>query len=315
MMTRNYATVATAAMLLVISACGGGDKPDAASGSGLSGTIESDGSSTVAPITQAMAEEFRKENSGVSLPVGTSGTGGGFKRFCAGEIPISNASRPIKDTEVELCTQNQVEYVAFTVATDGIAVVVNPKNTSVACITTDQLQKLWAPNSTIKNWSQAVAGHASKEIKLYGPGTNSGTFDYFTEVINGKQGSSRSDYNASEDDNTLVQGVEGDEGALGYFGYSYFEQNKARLKALAVDGGAGCVVPTAATIKDGTYKPLSRPLFVYVEKRAMQRPEIQAFLKFYMEHAPELVTAVGYVPLDAAEYTKNAALLGTPSGN
>ncbi|MEO5509270.1 MAG: substrate-binding domain-containing protein, partial [Longimicrobiales bacterium] len=175
--------------------------------------------------------------------------------------------------------------------------------------------KVWEPNSQVTNWSQAVAGHASKEIKLYGPGTNSGTFDYFTEVINGKQGSSRSDYNASEDDNTLVQGVEGDEGSLGYFGYAYFEQNAQRLKAIAVDGGNGCVMPTVATIKDGSYKPLSRPLFIYVEKKALARPEVKAFVKFYMEHAAELIPQVGYVPLDAAEYLKNVQMIESPSGN
>ncbi len=312
MNSRQFMMVAGLALATV--ACGGGDN-GGATASGLSGTIESDGSSTVAPITQAMAEEFRRANTGVSLPVGTSGTGGGFKRFCAGEIPISNASRPIKDTEIALCAQNKVEYVAFTVATDGMAIVVNPKNTTVPCMTVAQLKAVWEPNSAVRNWSQAVPGHESKEMKLYGPGTNSGTFDYFTEVIVGKQGESRSDYNASEDDNTLVQGVEGDEGALGYFGYAYFEQNQSRLKAVAVDGGAGCVIPSAATIKDGTYTPLSRPLFIYVAKQAMQRPEIQAFLKFYMENAAELVPQVGYVPLDAAEYQKNLQLLDSPSGN
>jgi phosphate transport system substrate-binding protein len=306
-------TVAAATFLLTIAACGGGDQ--AANDSGLSGTIESDGSSTVAPITQAMAEEFRRENQNVSLPVGTSGTGGGFKRFCAGGIPISNASRPIKDSEIALCAQNNVEYVVFTVATDGIAVVVNPKNAAVACMTVEQLKRIWAPNSGVKDWAQVVTGHASEELKLYGPGTNSGTFDYFTEVINGEAGASRSDYNASEDDNTLVQGVEGDEGALGYFGFSYFDQNKERLKAVAVDGGAGCVLPTAATIRDGTYAPLSRPLFVYVEKQALQRPEVKAFLTFYMQHAAELVPQVGYVPLDEAAYQENMQKVAAPSGN
>jgi phosphate transport system substrate-binding protein len=315
-MNKRYRYFAVGIFAFSLMACSGDAKSGGDNGgSGLTGTIESDGSSTVGPITQAMAEEFRRENSGVSVPVGTSGTGGGFKRFCAGEIPIANASRPIKESEAAACSQNQVEYVSFTVATDGIAVVVNPANTGVPCLTTAQLKKLWAPNSTLKNWSEVVPGHPSREIKLYGPGTNSGTFDYFTEVINGKQGESRSDYNASEDDNTLVQGVEGDEGALGYFGYSYFEQNQQRLKAVPIDAGAGCVAPSTATIKDGTYKPLSRPLFVYVEKKALQRPEVQAFVRFYMEHAAELIPQVGYVPLDAAEYTKNVAQLGTPSGN
>jgi phosphate transport system substrate-binding protein len=305
-----------ACAVLGVTACGGGgDDKTGAADTGLTGTIEADGSSTVGPITQAMAEEFRKVNSGVSVPVGTSGTGGGFKRFCAGEIPISDASRPIKDTEAATCAQNSVEYVAFTVATDGIAVVAHPNNTTVACMTVDQLRKLWEPNSKINNWAQAVSGHPSKDMKLYGPGTNSGTFDYFTEAINGKTGASRSDYNASEDDNTLVQGVEGDEGALGYFGFAYYEQNAQHLKVIAVDGGNGCITPTVTTIKDGTYKPLSRPLFIYVEKKALARPEVKAFVKFYMDHAAELIPQVGYVPLDAAEYQKNVQLIESPSGN
>ena len=293
--------------------CGGGDS-DSTTASGLSGTIEADGSSTVGPITEAMGEEFRRENGGVSIAVGKSGTGGGFKRFCAGEIPIADASRPIKDSEAETCKANNVEYMQFPVATDGIAVVVNPGNANVPCLTVAQLKSLWDTGSRTSNWSQLVPGHASQEIKLYGPGTNSGTFDYFTEVINGKAGASRSDYSASEDDNTLVQGVEGDAGAIGYFGFAYYEQNQQRLKAVAVDNGKGCVAPTVETIRNGSYAPLSRPIFIYVAKSALQRPEINAFVKFYMEHATELVPQVGYVPLDAGAYQQNVQQLGTASG-
>jgi phosphate transport system substrate-binding protein len=242
-----------------------------------------------------------------------SGTGGGFKRFCAGEIPIANASRPIKDEEIQLCSANSVDYVEMKVGTDGLAVVVHPENTAVQCLTVAELKKIWAPGSTVKTWSEVRDGLPAEPLKLYGPGTNSGTFDYFTEVIVGESGSSRAEYTASEDDNVLVQGVEGDRNALGYFGYAYYAENRQRLRAIGVDNGNGCVTPTPETVKGGTYAPLSRPLFIYVNRAALTRPEVDAFVRFYMEQAAALVAEVGYVPLEPAEYEANLAQLG-PGG-
>ncbi|HUF50046.1 MAG TPA: PstS family phosphate ABC transporter substrate-binding protein [Longimicrobiales bacterium] len=301
-------TTWTLAALLGLAACGGGD---AGGGGELSGSIETDGSSTVYPITEAVAEEFAAAQPGVRVTVAYSGTGGGFKRFCSGETAISNASRPIKDSEAELCQQNNVEYLELGVATDGLAVVVNPQNSAVTCLTVAELKKIWEPGSRVTNWSEVRAGLPNETFKLYGPGTNSGTFDYFTEVIVGEAGSSRADYTASEDDNVLVQGVEGDRNALGYFGYAYYIENAQRLKALAVDGGNGCVAPTPETVMGGTYAPLSRPLFIYVNRTALQRPEVAAFVRFYMENAATLVPEVGYVPLEAAAYQNNISQLGT----
>jgi phosphate transport system substrate-binding protein len=299
---------------LVLAACAPADDGDGATAdaSALSGTIEADGSSTVYPITEAMAEEFGRESGGnVRVTVGFSGTGGGFKRFCAGETEISNASRPIKDSERELCAQNGVEFLELPVAIDGLAVVVNPENTFAECLTVAELKKVWEPGSTVSNWSQVRSGFPSQQLKLYGAGTNSGTFDYFTEAIVGEEDASRGDYSASEDDNVLVQGVVGDAGALGYFGYAYYIENQGRVKALAVDGGNGCVAPTPETITSGQYAPLSRPLFIYVDRAELQRPEVAAFLRFYLEHAAELVPEVGYVARPAADY-QNALQQLTP---
>jgi phosphate transport system substrate-binding protein len=313
-----WQTIAAALPLLVV-ACGGGDggAGDGAAmpGSELSGKVEIDGSSTVYPISEAMAEEFTlSTGGGVRATVGQSGTGGGFKRFCGGETDISNASRPIKDSEKELCGSNGVGYVDFLVGLDGIAVVTNPKNDYAACITVAELKRIWEPNSTVKMWSDVRPAWPKKEIKLYGPGTNSGTFDYFTEAVMGQEDASRADYTASEDDNVLVQGVEGDEFALGYFGYAYYEENQSRLKHLAVDPGSGCVDPTTETIKTGTYKPLSRPLFIYVNKAALARPEVNAFVKFYLENAAELVPQVGYVALEGAQYQSAVTQLQQATG-
>ena len=291
-------------------ACGGGGGSESNTGN-LSGSINADGSSTVYPITEAIAEEFGREQEGrVRVTVGLSGTGGGFKRFCAGETDISNASRPIKDSEKELCTQNQVTFVEIPVAYDGLSIVVHPKNNFAQCLTVDELKKIWGPGSTVKRWSDVRAGFPNQEMKLYGPGTNSGTFDYFSEAIAGKAGASRADYTASEDDNVLVQGVGGDEPSLGYFGYAYYQENKERVKLVAVDGGSGCVTPSEETIKNGTYKPLSRPLFIYVSNKALQRPEVKAFVDFYLTHAPELVPQVGYVALEPAQYQEQSGKLG-----
>lgn len=301
-------------IVLLTAACGPSNSPEGENAH-LSGTIEGDGSSTVYPISEAMAEEFGRSTGGnVRVTVGMSGTGGGFKRFCAGETQFSNASRPIKDSEKELCAANGVEFIELPVAIDGLAVVVHPENAAVECLTTAELKKLWEPGSTVKRWSELRAGLPNDEIKLYGPGTNSGTFDYFTEVINGKEDESRGDYSASEDDNVLVQGVSGDRGALGYFGYAYYTENQSRVKAVAVDGGSGCVLPTPETVAGGQYAPLSRPLFIYVNRAALARPEVAAFARFYVENAPELVPAVGYVARPAADYEADLQKIGQASG-
>ncbi|HET9441655.1 MAG TPA: PstS family phosphate ABC transporter substrate-binding protein [Longimicrobiales bacterium] len=294
--------------LVAAFGCGGGDK--AASGD-LSGSISVDGSSTVYPITEAMAEEFGIEHEGaVRVTVGLSGTGGGFKRFCAGETDISNASRTIKDSEKQLCAQNNVTFAEIPVAYDGLSVIVNPQNNFAQCLTVAELKKVWAPGSTVRRWSDVRQGFPNTEMKLYGPGTNSGTFDYFTEEVTGEAGASRADYTASEDDNVLVQGVEGDANSLGYFGFAYYKENAQRLKLVAVDGGSGCVTPSEETIKNGSYKPLSRPLYIYVSHTALQRPEVKAFVEFYITHAPELVSQVGYVPLEASQYQEQSSKLG-----
>ncbi|NJD09375.1 MAG: PstS family phosphate ABC transporter substrate-binding protein [Gemmatimonadetes bacterium] len=315
MSTQNW--MRGAVLLVVLSgvaACAkdSGSSADAALAN-LSGTITADGSSTVGPITEAMAEEFGRATAGnVRVTVGSSGTGGGFKRFCAGETDISDASRPIKDAEAQLCAQNGVEYIQQPVAIDGLAVVVNPQNTAVQCLTVPELKKIWEPGSTVKNWSEVRAGLPNEEIKLYGPGTNSGTFDYFTEAVVGKEDASRGDYSASEDDNVLVQGVAGDRGALGYFGFAYFQENASRVRAVPVAGGAGCVEPSPEAVASGQYRPLSRPLYLYIKKAALARPEVSAFLRFFIEHAPELVPQVGYVPRPAADYQADLQQLAQP---
>lgn len=305
--------ILTLSVAVGLGACGGDSGDGAAGGdSGLTGAITADGSSTVFPITEAVAEEFRIANGdGVRITVGESGTGGGFKRFCAGETDISNASRPIKDEEKQLCAQNSIEFDEMQVGYDGLSIVVHPQNSFVQCLTVAELKKIWEPGSKVKRWSEVRAGFPDQEIKLYGPGTSSGTFDYFTAEINGKEDASRADYTASEDDNVLVQGVSGDQNSLGYFGYAYYKENVSRLKLVQVDGGSGCVAPDPTTIRSGTYKPLSRPLFIYVSRKAMARPEVQSFLRFFNEKAPELVLEVGYVPLDAAEYQENLGKIGS----
>lgn len=269
---------------------------------GLSGQILVDGSSTVYPITAAAAEEFNKYAPNVRVPVGVSGTGGGFKKFCAGELDISDASRPISPSEVKACADKQIEYIELPVAYDGLAVVVNPRNDWATTLTVAELKKVWEPDAQgkINNWKQIRDGFPDKPLKLYGPGTDSGTFDYFTEAIIGKAKSSRGDYQASEDDNVLVQGVAGDEGALGYFGYAYVVENEGKIKAIPVDGGKGPITPSIQTVKDGTYQPLSRPLFLYVKKEAAARPEVKGFVDFYLSTSfTPLIQSreVGYIAL------------------
>ncbi|MBI4308595.1 MAG: PstS family phosphate ABC transporter substrate-binding protein [Chloroflexi bacterium] len=272
----------------------------------LSGNIVIDGSSTVFPITEAAAEEFGKLASGkVRVTVGVSGTGGGFKKFCDGETDIQDASRPIKESEAEACKQKSIEYVEVPVAIDGLTVLVNPQNTFVGCMTVQELKKLWAPEAQgkITRWNQVRPDWPNEPVRLYGPGVDSGTFDYFTEAIVGKAQASRGDFTASEDDNVLVQGISGDKNALGYFGYAYYVENKGKLKALAIDGGNGCVAPTEETINNGVYAPLSRPIFIYVRKEAAGRPEVKEFVRYYLsDQGQKLVSQVGYIPFPAKVY-------------
>ena len=278
-------------------------------GIALSGTIEIDGSSTVFPITEAVAEEFTKVAPEVRVNVGVSGSGGGFKRFTVGEIDISDASRQIKENEAAAAEENGIEYLEFLVGVDGLSVLVSPKNDFVECLTVDQLHELWKPDSLVQHWSDLDPSWPDRKVNLYGPGTDSGTFDYFTEEVNGETGLSRADYTASEDDNVLVQGIRGDRNALGYFGYSYYAENKDKLKLVAVDSGRGCMIPSVEAISDGTYSPLSRPLFIYVSRASLERPEVKAFVEFYMENGAELTAEVGYVPLSAQDYQDNLELV------
>ncbi len=287
------AAVAVAALALGAAACGGGSGSNG--GSGLTGSVNADGSSTVAPITSAIAEEWNKEAPDVRVAVGTSGTGGGFQKFCAGETDISDASRPIKPEEAEVCKAKGIEYVELEVAKDGLSILVNPENDFVECLTVAELKAIWAPDSKVENWSEVRSGFPSQPLTLFGPGTDSGTFDYFTDEIVGEEGASRSDYTASEDDNVLVNGIAQDPNALGYFGYAFYEENRSKLKLVGVDAGKGCVKPTAQTINSGTYAPLSRPLFIYVAKKATEKPEVVAFVDFYLETVNDLIDSVGYI--------------------
>ena len=268
----------------------------------LSGSVKADGSSTVFPITEAMAEEFQKANPEVRVTVGVSGTGGGFKKFSHGEIDVTGASRPIMPIEVEATKKNKIAYIELPIATDGLAILVNPKNDWVKEITIAELKKIWEPKSAVKMWSDIRASWPKQNINLYGPGTDSGTFDFFTEIVVGKAKSSRSDYTASEDDNVLVQGIAGDKNALGYFGFAYYIENKDRLKLVGISDGKSIVYPTAETIQNGTYKPLARPLFMYVNKESVKRPEVNEFVNFVITQAPVLVKQVGYVPLAQNKY-------------
>jgi len=275
--------------VLVTAGCGG-------SGSG-GNVITADGSSTVGPFTTKAAEDW-KAAGGSDVTVGISGTGGGFERFCAGETDISNASRAIKDEEAAICAENGVEYVELQVATDALTNVVNAENDWVTCLTVDQLNAIWKPGSKVSNWNQVDPSYPDIALKLYGAGTDSGTFDYFTDVINGEEGASRSDFSATEDDNVTVQGVSGDKGALGYFGYSYFEENQDKLEALEVDGGGGCVAPSVETARNGSYTPLSRPLFMYVKKSSLADVEgLADFVRYTLENEQTIAEEARFVPL------------------
>ena len=284
-----------------------------ATDSPLTGTIEIDGSSTVFPISQAVAEEFRKVHPNVQVSVGVSGTGGGFKRFVVGETDISNASRSIKPSEIETAAENGIEFIEIAVGLDGLSVVANPANNFLECLTTAELRSIWEPGSRLDRWSEVRDGFPDEKLRLYGPDTDSGTFDYFTEVIVGKEDASRSDYSASADDNVLIRGVAGDKNALGYFGFAFYSSSPDLLKLIAIDSGSGCLYPSAQTINDGSYSPLSRPMFIYINLAALERVEVVAFLNFYLDNAPVLVREVGYVPLPESLYDEGRALLAASS--
>lgn len=270
---------------------------------GLSGKIGIDGSSTVFPITAAVAEEFQKEHPNVLIPVSYSGTGGGFKKFDLGETDINNASRPIKASEAETAAKNNLQFIEVPVAYDGLTVIINPENTWVDYLTVEELNMLWSPGSTVTNWSDLRPEWPARPVKLYGPGPDSGTFDYFTEAIMGKSGSSRSDYTATEDDNMSIQGVAGDIDAFGYLGIAYYEQNKTRVKSVPIkNGDAEPVSPSMETIMNATYTPLSRPLFIYIRKDSADRPEVDAFITYYLTQSADLVSEVGYIPLPQRGY-------------
>jgi phosphate transport system substrate-binding protein len=268
----------------------------------LQGTVRVDGSSTVFPITEAVAEEFGAAQPQVRVTVGISGTGGGFKKFCAGETDINDASRPIKKQEIEKARENAIEYIELPVAFDGISMVVHPENEWVDYLTVAELNRIWQPGSTVKTWKDVRPSWPDREISLYGPDHDSGTFDYFTETVNGKSQACRPDFTASADDNVLVQGVSGDVNSLGFFGFAYYVQNQDKLKIVPVDGGNGPVQPTLESINDGSYTPLSRPMFIYVSTAAAKRPEVLSFVNFYLENVAELAAEVGYVALPDEVY-------------
>lgn len=273
------------------------------------GRVAVDGSSTVFPITEAVAEEFQKTSPKTQVTVGISGTGGGFKKLCSGEIDVSDASRPIKPTEVEQCSKAGITYVELPIAYDGLAIMVNPKNDWATCMTVKELKTIWEPaaQGKITKWSQVRPGWPDKQIHLLGPGVDSGTYDYFTEAVVGQEHASRGDFQSSEDDNVVVQGIATDPAALGFFGYAYYEENKSKLKLVGIDdekaeNGAGCVLPSPETVEKGTYQPLARPLFIYVSTKSLEKPQVKAFVDFYLAQAATLAQEVGYIPLPPEAY-------------
>ena len=298
---------------LLLTACGTKeDKTESTSGK-LTGEIKIDGSSTVYPITEAVAEEFRAKQPDVKVTVGVSGTGGGFKKFGRGEIDINDASRPIKEQESATCKQNNVNYVELRIAFDGLVIIVNKQNTWIDHFTVEELKKIWEPEAQekITKWNQIRSTWPAEEFHLYGPGVASGTYDYFTEAIVGKSGSSRGDYTASEDDNVLVQGISGDKNGIAFFGLAYYEENKDQLKLVGVDNGKGPIIPSIETVKNGSYAPLARPIFIYVTDLAAKRAEVSSFVKFYLSNAATLVPDVGYISLSPEEYQSELAKFET----
>lgn len=298
-----------AGLALVASACGGDSTeetttPGAQAKPSLSGSIRIDGSSTVAPLSEAAAELFQKEHKNVQVTVGTSGTGGGFEKFCRGETDISDASRPIRASEADICKANGVVYEEFQVGNDGLSVVVNNSNDWAKCLTVPQLKKIWDQGSTVSNWKDVDPSFPDVKMDLYGAGTDSGTFDYFTEVINGTAKKSRTDYNATEDDNVTVRGVSGSRGGIGYFGLSYLEENRGKVKGVLIDGGSGCVEANTTTVQNGTYKPLGRPVFIYPTKKLLARPEGLAFVEYYVANTSLITKQALFVDLTAEQKAK-----------
>ena len=297
-------------LLFAIIACSSSDVSDTNSAKSnkmtLKGVVEVDGSSTVSPVSEAVAEEFKKLHPKVNVLVGVSGSGGGFKRFVIGETDISNASRAIKSSEAKQAELNGITFAELRIGMDGLSVMVNPKNTFVDCLTTTELKKIWEPGSLINNWNQIRPTFPDHKLRLYGPGTDSGTFDFFTDEINGESGASRDDYTMSEDDNMVVQGISGDQYSLGYFGYAYYAANKDKLKVIGIDSGEGCILPSEKTIDDASYKPLTRPLYIYVKKDSYANNQaVKEFVDFYMQEAGTLTAEVGYVPVKEEEYKTN----------
>ena len=304
-------------LTFTLAACGGQDQQAASGGGGaeVSGEVVVDGSSTVQPLTAAAGELYAEEQPGVNVSVATSGTGGGFEKFCQGQTDISNASRPIEEDEVAICEENGVDFTELRVATDALTVVTSADNDFVDCLTVEELETMWSPDAegTVTEWKDVNPDFPTEPLELYGPGTDSGTFDYFTDVINGEEGASRSDYNASEDDNVLVQGVSGSPNALGYFGYTYYEENADALRAIAVDSGAGCVEPSAETAADGSYTPLARPLFIYVaDKSYADKAHVAAFVDYYVANVDQVAEVSQFIALNdeqASELESSAATL------
>jgi phosphate transport system substrate-binding protein len=289
------------ALSLVAAACGGGDDTSGDGGStdeGVSGSIVISGSSTVEPISSVVAEIFNETSPDVAISVDGPGTGDGFELFCNGETDISDASRPIKDDEeVPICKKNGIAFEEVQVANDGLAVVVNPQNDWASCLTVEQVKTIYDRGSEVDNWKQVDAKFPDEKMSLFGAGTDSGTFDYFTEAINGEEGRSRSDYQATEDDNVTVQGVQGAKGGIGYFGLSYVNENEGKIKAAEIDSGSGCVAPSTETVQSGEYKPLSRPLFIYPSDKSLKRPEVKAFVEFYLANQDKITEQALYVPM------------------
>jgi phosphate transport system substrate-binding protein len=291
-------------LIVCLAGCGGRDSASVA------GAVRVDGSSTVYPITEAIVEEFQAGNRDVRVAVGVSGTGGGFKKFCAGEADVADASRQMKVSELERCRAHGVEPIEFQIALDGLSVMVNPANDFADCLSVEELKRIWEPGSTIDSWSQVRPGWPDVRMSLYGPGIDSGSFDYFTENIVGEEDASRADYAASEDDNVLVHGVSGDRGALGYFGHAYYVESADMLKLVAVDAGEGCVLPNTETIATGEYNPLTRPLFLYANKAALERGAVISFVEYYFSHVGQLASEVGYVPLPDDHYQRLLERIG-----
>jgi phosphate transport system substrate-binding protein len=297
-------------LALGLAACGGDDDDSDSSGdtpSGLSGEIRIDGSSTVGPLTERIAEDFQGENPDVRVSVGTSGTSGGFEKFCAGETAINDASRQIESTEKKACQEGGVQYEEVQVANDAITVVVNTEN-PVTCMTVDQVSQVWGKGSTLDNWDQIkdLDAEYSESLDLYGPGTDSGTFDYFTEAVNGEEGVQRTDYNnVGEDDNATVTGVSGSPGGMGYFGFSFYQENSDTLKALEVDGGDGCVAPSEETVQDGTYTPLGRELYIYPSSEALQDEATKAFVEYYVDNVNTVAPEIGFIPMTDEQTTES----------